>query len=213
MIVNRNDPKTIPGVEVVCYHHTDENEAPMINLAYAFPTAPSRLLALEIYQPCTPELTNLATVDPAALHVPGSPKKSKMLPLSPTKQSMGRKSSKLSWKAPVRPLGENIPIFDGPQPFKEKYQSLPKINQELEEYSAVAATFTVSSYTAEATGMRTLSLNVQDVILLADVDHAEPDGPPTQSQPLWVAQDEKNDERVHDVEESSSESDSAGDFI
>ncbi|KAG6867175.1 hypothetical protein C0993_006009, partial [Termitomyces sp. T159_Od127] len=144
----------------------------------------------------------------------GSLKKSKMLPLSPTKQSMGQKSSKLSSKAPVRPLGENIPIFDGRQPFKmEKYQSLPKINQELEEYSAVAAMFTVLSYTAEATSMQTLSLNVQDMILLADVDHAEPDGPPTQSQPLWVAQDKKNDEREHNVEESSSESDSAGDFI
>ncbi|KAG6906529.1 hypothetical protein DXG01_013447 [Tephrocybe rancida] len=105
----------------------------------------------------------------------------KLTPPSPPKartKVRNDRSMKLTFSNAVRPFGERIPVYDGRKKFRlDDYQSLPCIHTELAEGAAVAAIFTVSHYLSKTTGHTTLSFNIQDIILLANVDDTDVPGP------------------------------------
>ncbi|KAF8059049.1 hypothetical protein FPV67DRAFT_1675696 [Lyophyllum atratum] len=115
---------------------------------------------------------------------PDSPVKSKLGPPSPSKAAG---NSKLTFGPPVLQWDEDIPCFDGREPFKvTKYQGLPSISEELSAGSAVIVIFTVGSYLR---GLDTvLSLNLQGVILLRGADDTR--GPFPCLPALWVTEED-----------------------
>jgi hypothetical protein len=129
------------------------------------------------------------------------------------------------WGAPVRSWNEDskqqyylllflfsytqlVPAYDGRKPFKlSTYGSLRPYNDELDANSAAMVIFTVSSYKnnrARESDELVLSLNIQDVVLLADYDSATEPSTISSSEPIGVDVEEvaeNVDLVVEDVEE------------
>ncbi|KAG6905484.1 hypothetical protein DXG01_002422 [Tephrocybe rancida] len=202
-IVSTQEPRVLTAIPFISFLGNQAIETPMVTLPYAFPQAAAQLLALDIYEPKTSELVNLAMVNPEKVSKDvgaSTGARSKLAPPSPAKNK-ARPMSNLVYGSAVRPYGDEI--YDGRAPFKmEKYQKLPRIYTEIACDVVIVAVFSLSWWGSGATQ---ISFNIQDIILLADVDFTEPEGPRVPSKPLWLVQPEEEGGIGNGDDASSSE--------